>query len=261
MQQVKLTEDGAWLYDVKFPFGFFTGIRLTCATSKGGAVVWVSTDALENETEIGGRKYGFALDPNVIDPKRARQRIPVFLDRCTKTIDRFGEEMGARWHRLDATSIAQLIFGPEADDVAMAAVLAALQGAPEVVHADSTEMWWHQVPISGRRIFGAKGSTGGIFAGPSADLRRSVETAAERHVREHRVVLHLRRLACTNTHDGGPNACPRPTIVPLVSRPRTAAVCPPPCLRVTPSWYSMLRGRRRHRPSVEQWAKANRGRR
>ena len=76
VQQVGLSADGAWLSPVRFPFDFFTGIRLNCLARPGGSVVRVSTEFLPEGEEVAGGLYYFAFDRSLIDPSRPPRGAP-----------------------------------------------------------------------------------------------------------------------------------------------------------------------------------------
>lgn len=195
VQSVELSANGGWLHPVRFPLDFFTGIRLLCLAQRGGSVVWVSTESLPAPVDLGGHAMGFAFDHHMIDPAHARQREPRLADRALRTIDRYGEEMGERWRRLDSGSIAELIFGAEVRTVGAQAVTSALEELPKVTTCDLEGFWWHRSNAAGRRVFEPHTKrSGGIFAGASGGQVRLWSGAGEQHRREHRVVLHLRRL-------------------------------------------------------------------
>jgi len=195
VQLVELSGDGGWLHPVHFPLDFFTGIRLSCLAQRGGSVVWASTEALPEPIDLVGHLLGFAYDRHVVDPERPRQPEPRLVTRALRTIDRYGEDMGERWHKLDADSIAELIFGPEVGTIGAEAVASALGEAPDVTTCDLEGNWWHRAPAAGRRRFEPPTkSSGSIFTRASGGLRRNWSGAQDRHRREHRVVLHLRDL-------------------------------------------------------------------
>ena len=195
VQRPRITPDGKWLTPVRFPLDFFDGIRLMCLAVPGGSVVWAATETLEPPEEIGDVTYPFEFERSIVDPTRPRRPEPRLADQALRAIDRHGEAGpdGSRW--LATRDISRLVFGPEAAEVGEAAVKLALISVPDRAAEDSQGRWCHLRTRPGRSVRAPVGQIGGVFQGVSERLRKSFNDAAVRHRREHRVVLHLRRLS------------------------------------------------------------------
>ena len=104
---------------------------------------------------------------------------------------RHGEDVRGGWRRLSSAAIAEIVLGPGPDGETVAAVAAAL-GAGGLAHLEAG--YWYYRTSGTRKGAPPASPAGGLFAGASEVLSERVERAAARHRREHRVVLHLRRL-------------------------------------------------------------------